>query len=165
MELKRSYWKHLKKLWILLFYGGMIIFLLWAVEWRPSTGMTVLLIFIFVTLIVPLLLIHVNHYTQGAKALTLLKDRIELYDNGKLTSIDVKEISTMLVYKSPTKFSNIGLQSFSFEDYFYLEINTLQGRKYYVSSLLSDKIDKLFKQQYMLSLIPVSTYYPIIVRS
>ncbi|TYP87015.1 hypothetical protein BC792_1417 [Sphingobacterium allocomposti] len=143
----------------------MIIFLLWAVEWRPSTGMTVLLIFIFVTLIVPLLLIHVNHYTQDAKALTLLKDRIELYDNGKLTSIDVKEISTMLVYKSPTKFSNIGLQSFSFEDYFYLEINTLQGRKYYVSSLLSDKIDKLFEQQYMLNLIPVSTYYPIIVRS
>jgi|GEM_PF-3385551 len=85
MELKTSYWKHFKKLWILLFYNGAILLLLRAVEWLTSTGMTVLLIFLFVILIVPLLLIQVNHSRHGGNALTLLDDRIELYGKGSLT--------------------------------------------------------------------------------
>lgn len=95
----------------------------------------------------------------------MLDDRIELYDKGSLTSIDIGDICTIFVYKSPVKFTNIGLQSFSFEGYYYLEINTIQGKKYYVSSLLSDKIDKLFEQRYAFKLVPVSTYYPIIVKN
>ena len=161
MILTLSFWSHFQKLWILLIYGIITVFLLWAFDFQQDMSL-----FVVITagvLIVPTLIVHLDHYKYcEKKTVVLLDDMIKVEGKDPVCTICVHDITCITVYMSGTKASNLALQSFPFENYFYCKIDTESNGSVFLSSLFSDKIDKLLEERYKVRFVRKIRYYPII---
>lgn len=159
--LKLSFWSHFRKLWMLLLYCFGILFILWALSFE-NAGFLFAAIMI-VTLIVPTIVIHLNHYKYSKnRTVTLLGGMIKAEGVAPVLTVDVNDITRITVYMSGTRYSNRGLQSFPFENYFYCKVDTTSQGSFFLSSLFSDKLDKLLEERYNVTFIRERKYYPII---
>jgi len=91
--------------------------------------MTVLLIFIFVTLIVPLLLIHVNHYTRGPVDFTVSrgsKDKTVIeFKLAKSTKLKQNLQHQVEVYKKANDTDKAVIAILYFSQMEYLHLTTV----------------------------------------
>ena len=136
-------------------------FVLWAGDFQQ--GIFLFVIFATIILIVPTLLIHLNHnkYCEN-RTIVLLQSMIKIEGKHQITTIPINEIITITIYMSGARYSNLGTQSFPFESYFFCRIDTKLGDSYFLPSLFSDKIDKLLQERYNLDFIRERKYYPFI---
>lgn len=161
MVLKLSLWSHFQRLWILLIYFSMIYFLMWAVDF--DEGILYFGVFMFGVLIVPSLLVHLNHYKYcRSRTVTLLGDMIKVEAVDTVLSVDANDITCITVYMSGARSSNLAIQSFPFENYFYCKVDTTSQGSFFLSSLFSDKLVKLLEERYDVTFVRESKYYPII---
>lgn len=161
MILKLYFWSHFQKLWILLIYCSIIIFLLWAFDF--GLAMMFLGIIIAGVLIIPTMIIHLNHYKYcEEKTVVLLDDMIRIEGTDPIYVVEAKDIACVTVYMSGARYSNLSIQSFPFENYFYCRIDTKSKSSIYLSSLFSDELDKLLEDRYKVPFVRERKYYPII---
>ncbi|MDQ1151206.1 hypothetical protein QE382_003190 [Sphingobacterium zeae] len=161
MVLKISLWSHFQRLWVLLIYCFLIFLLFWSVGF----DMVILLLgFLMVgTLIVPTVIVHLNHYKYCAgRRVILLDDMIEIKGIDNVLAVSVKDITCITVYMSGARYSNLAIQSFPFENYFYCKIDTLTSGPLFLPSLFSANLDKLLEGKYKVPFVRERKYYPVI---
>lgn len=146
---------------MLFIYISLIYFLIWAFDF--GEGILLFGMFMVGVLIVPTLLVHLNHYKYcKSRTVILLDDMIKVDGVDPLMSVNVGDITCITVYMSGARYSNLALQSFPFENYFYCKVDTTSQDSFFLSSLFSDKLDKLLEERYNVAFIRERKYYPII---
>lgn len=161
MILKLSFWSHFQKLWMLLIYCIIMVFLLWAFDFQQ--GMFLFVLVMGGVLVVPTLMVHLDHYKYcEKKTVVLLDDMIKVEGKDPVCTICVRDITCITVYMSGTRALNLGTQSFPFENYFYCKIDTESNGSVFLSCLFSDKLDKLLEERYNVPFVRERKYYPII---
>ncbi len=161
MSLKLTFWSHFRNLWILLFYFILMYFVLWASDFEQ--GVFLLAIFGAMALIIPTLIIHLNHnqYCKN-RTVVLLQDMIKIESKHEVITIPINDIVEVKIFMSSTRYSSLSIQSFPFENYFYCKIETNSNTTYYLPSLFSDKLDKLLQEKYNVDTKYNRIYYPYI---
>ncbi|MCW8309669.1 hypothetical protein K7A41_00340 [Sphingobacterium sp. InxBP1] len=161
MVLKISLCSHFQRLWLLLIY----CFLIFLLFWSTGFDMVILMLGIVMvgTLIVPTVIVHLNHYKYcRGRRVVLLDDMIEIRGVGSVLAVSVKEITCITVYMSGARYSNLAIQSFPFENYFYCKIDTVASDPLFLPGLFSDNLDKLLEVRYKVPFVRERKYYPII---
>lgn len=161
MILKLSFWSHFQRLWILIIYCIVTLFCLWIFEFKQ--GMTIVSLLIAGALIVPTLIIHLNHYRFSKNRTVILLDNMIKIDGNNINCIyNLSDISSITIYMSGARYSNLSIQSFPFENYFYCKIDSISNEPLILSSIFSDKLEELLKEKYKVSFVRERTYYPYI---
>lgn len=163
MVLKITFWNHFQRLWVLLIYCSLIFLLFWGIGF--DTVILSIGILMFGALIAPTLIIHLNHYKYCEKRKVILLDNIiKIESADQTTVVDVSDITCITIYMSGTRYSNQGIQSFPFENYFYCKIDRSSGCPIFLSSLFSNNLDKLLEEKYKVPFLKQKQYYPFINR-
>jgi hypothetical protein len=161
MVLKVSTWKHIEKLWTLVFPFLLILYLLFI----GGSELYILLTIVILgfTLIFPLLFIHLNHYRYSKRRVVeLLDNMIKVEGENGVVIIDLEDISSITTYMSGVRYANLSLQTFPTEEYYYCKINTNGGESIYLSCLFSENIDELLKERFNVTFLKEKKYYPTI---
>ena len=138
-----------------------MVFLLWAFDFQQ--GMFLFILVMAGVLIVPTLIVHLDHYKYcEERNIILLDDAIKIEGKDTVVTISVSDITCITVYMSGARSSNLAIQSFPFENYYYCKVDTKSIGTVFLSSLFSDKLDKLLEERYKVPFVRERKYYPVI---
>ncbi|WP_157495792.1 hypothetical protein [Flavobacterium sp. WG21] len=118
--------------------------------------------FLFGILFFPVLLLHINYLKENFDNVFILESNIIINKNSletlKYTSEEIREI---IFFMNGSKGTVNGTLAFS--NYYYAKIELLDGSSFIITSLCSNKIDKILKDNFKNVEIRIEkVFYPLI---
>jgi hypothetical protein len=163
MELKITFFKHLKALSILLiilFISSSIILYLGL----NIKSVAFIFISFFIILVLPTVYIHLNYFNEG-KGYTyeINENEISVSKDGHHLIFNKENFKIIEYYMSGTKLSGQAIRNFPFEGYFYAKIIMNDGNEVVLSCLFSMEIDKILTSYYKdIPITKIKDFYPLI---
>lgn len=128
--------------------------------YKNFNSLIIILVFYLLFYLLPTIYIYLNYY-KNSKNIKFKIDKFGITKNGILYKVEnIKEIK---FYMTSNKIKNSGLTYFSFECFYFAEINLLSSEKIIITNLFSSKIDDMLKYYFKdTPTTKVRTFYPIV---
>jgi hypothetical protein len=118
----------------------------------------------FIIFAVPVIIIHLNYYFASAKTVYLITEQhFEVIYKNKSVKYNIKDVNKAVVIKTPNKLKDSAVRSFSFENYYYIKLQLVNGKTLIMTCLHSNKIDKIIEDHFKeIEVIKIKSIFPLI---
>lgn len=165
MKLKTTFWIQVYALFDLILitclYFGFWIFNLEVLN--PKFVLYIGLPF-FIIFVIPVIIIHLNYYFVSAKTVYDINDQYFLVTHkNKSIKFSINDVNKATIVMTPNKLNDSAVRSFPFENYFYIELQLVNGKVLVLTSLHSRKIDKIVKDYFKeIEILKTKNIFPLV---
>lgn len=163
MELKINLSNQLKMLPDLIFVSSIYFFIIYfCYESLVFKFLFLLSIPYFLIYFLPVLFLHLNYLNEN-KGVVYVIDNNFIFRKKDRTNIKYKidYVSEIVIYKNGARETKVGV--LAHKEYFYAKIKFLDGTNFIITSLCSNKIDKILEKNFKDVKITIEkVFYPMI---
>lgn len=162
MEIKVTFFNQLKMLIDLIVMSILFLILLFLINVTELKLEYFILISYLVFFFFPVLLLHINYLKENLDNVFILESNIIINKNSLETlKYSSEEIREIVFFMNGSRGTVNGTLAFS--NYYYAKIELLDGSNFIITSLCSNKIDKILKDNFKnIEIRTEKVFYPMI---
>ncbi len=160
MKLKMNFWNQLKMLTDLIVISIIYFFIIYYLPCRDLRLVLFLLSPYFIFFFLPVLFLHLSYLSQSIGVIFIVKGSISIKKKEiEIFKYNIDQISEIIFYMNGSKGTVNGVLAFS--NYYYAKIILLDNSFFIITSLYSNKIDKILEENFKeVKITTEKVFYP-----
>lgn len=160
-----TFWNQIQSLFDLILISCLyFVFWIFNIEVLNLAFFTSLALPFIIIFALPVIIIHLNYYLVSARVIYEIKEEsFEVNQNNINREYSITDVNKIFIFMTPNRLKDSAVRSFPFENYYYIELQMIDGGKLLMTCLHSRKIDKIIEDNFRdIEIIKVKSIFPLI---